>query len=140
MNIKALNGLIDLLENLPPEKERGFNMSDYHSDDLSHLSTHTKHECNSVSCIAGWAALYMKTDGTLLKRPRDLGWNFRGYMETAQGLLGLTQDQSLCLFEPMFYVASVCDKDWDAVTPVQAVKVLKHLRDTGEVNWDLAFA
>ena len=31
------------------------------------------------------------------------------------------------------------DVDWDEVTPQEAAKVLRHLAETGEVDWEVAF-
>ena len=42
-------------------------------------------------------------------------------------------DQARELFIPMN--GEDIGIEWDSVTPHQAVEVLKHLRDTGEVNW-----
>lgn len=146
MNITAINTLAELLENIPPETKQGFNMISYFREvDERYASdddrTNVNHQCGTVACVAGWAAIYLKNDGQgVLKRPRahtSIGNTIR----TANEIMGLDQLQSRKLFEPMNNGPHKdIIKDWSKVTPGQAAKVLRHLASTGEVDWEVAFA
>lgn len=150
MNITAINTLINLLENIPPETKQGFNMRYYHENAYGE-DVNVGHECGTVACLAGWTAEHLSLKGDrVLKLPRTkdsiknygpgLHW-MTGHHELAQEILGLTEDEADRLFTPMDYDSNP-ELDlvaWDRVKPAQAVKVLKHLRDTGEVDWTVAF-
>jgi hypothetical protein len=105
MNITAINTLAETLENLPPEKKTGFNMGTYVqnvSDDwVDAYKTNTAHECGTVACIAGWAALHLRDDGTgLLKQSRRPA-EIASYDVMARHILGIDERTADSLFEPM---------------------------------------
>ena len=65
MNVTAINNLANLLENIPPKSEQGFNMERYWGTIDDETSVHVKHECGSTACIAGWAAQFLDEDGSI---------------------------------------------------------------------------
>ncbi|MBN7759747.1 hypothetical protein JYP52_01245 [Nitratireductor aquibiodomus] len=140
LNINAVNALADLLDNLPAETETGFNMM-YYNRALDHsymqVDTHVEHECGTVCCIAGWAAMYLQEgDQPLRETPakRELHHLPR---RKAREILGLTEHQTRQLFEPMDHDDPAPDLDWYSVTPKQAAKVLRHLAATSVVDWTI---
>lgn len=82
--------------------------------------------CGTVACIAGWAeAVRLGTgvfvnDGLTDERSAD-------YLE-------LTSEQS----GPLFFGYGMSWSEFTAITPKQAVAVLRHLAETGEVDWTVA--
>jgi len=147
MNITVINAVAELLKNIPPKLNTGFNMGSYSQEVAdSDYSTNVEHKCGTTACIAGWVAEFFKTDGTLLKRRRTdeqiqrMGYGgVTPYSEVAAGILGIDDRTAYELFEPMNARPSLAAADWDAVTPQQAAKVLRHLATTGEVDWKVAF-
>jgi hypothetical protein len=78
-----------------------------------------EYNCGTYACIAGWAIFAQ--DGYI-----NSSRNIHHY---AQELLGLDDDQANDLF-----------LNWGDIedpTPNQAIKVLKHLKETGEVDWSI---
>lgn len=140
MNITAIHTLAETLENLPPEKKVGFNMGTYHHDlasDFGPMETNVGHQCGTVACIAGWASMFLREDGTgLLQRPRR-EIDIPAFDDLGAHLLGLDENQANSLFEPMNYEFENADIDWGQITPAQAAKVLRHLAATGEVDWSI---
>ncbi|MDV2964989.1 hypothetical protein RZ532_03315 [Nitratireductor aquimarinus] len=141
LNINAVNALADLLDNLPAEAETGFNMMHYNlSLDHSYMQvdTHVEHECGTVCCIAGWAAMYLQEgDQPLRESPAKLTpHDFP--RRKAREILGLTEHQTRQLFEPMDHdVSDDPNLDWYSVTPKQAAKILRHLATTSVVDWTI---
>jgi hypothetical protein len=160
MNVTAINNLASLLENIPPATKQGFNMNSYTTDlDVfdeedreteETLATHVKHECNTTACIAGWAATWLARDGTLLKHARNedtvdnlaqfdsAPFAYAGSHATfARTVLGLDDEDAAELFEPMNY-GPYQGLAYEAATPEQAAKVLRHLAKTGVVDWSMS--
>ena len=74
MNKTAINTLINLLENIPPELKQGFNMHDFKSNLAPGDRSNVDHPCKTVACIAGWTAQHLKRDGSgLLPQAACLG-------------------------------------------------------------------
>ena len=108
--------------------------------------THVEHDCGTTACLAGWAGQLMKLDGSgLLKRRRsesqidayysdDLG--IFGYEAIGADILGLTKSKptgcSRRWTPPISGTPSVTGR---SSPRKQAITVLKHLRDKGEVDW-----
>lgn len=150
MNKTAIIALANLLTNIPSKYNTGFNMTGYSNSVCDVNYTHVGHQCGSTACIAGWATSYIEPDGSVRMKPRSpdemralvdgvpdpelLGF----YGVGATKILGLDPEQAAELFEPMNN--GLDDRDWDAVTPRQAAKVLRHLAKTGEVSWEVAFS
>ena len=103
----------------------GFNMA-YYADRVNETLTDHIDACDTVTCIAGWAygvARPKATTRTLLRSER--------IEEVAYKFLGLNIHEAWTLFVP---------HPWDkekmhAITPAQAVRVLRHLAKTGKVDW-----
>lgn len=120
MNIDNLNHLIETLRNPPAESHMGFNMRDWFVP-AHEGPSHVDYECNSVACIAGWCAYIAKADLSESDIP-----------EVAMNWLEITVEQSCELFTPQAV------EDYEAVTIEDAIRVIEHLRDTGEVDWSIA--
>lgn len=115
--IRQLADIIQAQPHTPITAESGFNMCNW---------THT---CGTPACIAGWAN-FVRTD--------DDG-TFLGDMSAAAMWLGITKSQAEELFAP--------DEDfeeedgplflWSEITPTHAAAVLRHLADTGRVDWSV---
>ena len=97
------------------------------------------HVCGTPACIAGHAALLAEPDGQLVAPTERCGAHFKfsdgeiGYIsETAQTWLGLEEWPAAELFDP-----HPLGEDEDA-TSAQAGQVLRHLAETGEVDWMVA--
>lgn len=165
MNVENINRLIDHLKRVP---ETAFNMDEWFerivpaddpllseytdsyqarpmwSDDYTINEIHPAwaaevvamqegagpdpYKCNTVACIAGHAAL-LEAAETRLKPSLDIE-------DTARNWLGLTEDQADDLFMPSHLPDG---KHYEDVTSKIAVRVCEHFRDTGEVNWWVAF-
>lgn len=151
MKVTAINTLVHLLENIPPESQQGFNMH-YYLEDAFGETTNVAHTCGTVACLAGWTAQRLSMRGdqilTLPRTQNDIrkhavvAYYEHGVHQLAQKILGLTAKQADQLFTPMDYFydeEELEDVNWADIQPAQAVKVLKHLRDTGEVDWKVAF-
>lgn len=118
MNKEYILELADFLETIQPGAESGFNMNWYMNKNCNDYSGH---KCGTVACIAGWIAL---RDGQ--EEPAE--W----YTKYGAKKLGIDLDLAFKLFSPRRIWA------YDA-TPQQAAIVLRHLANTGEVDWNVAF-
>lgn len=76
-------------------------------------------ECGTVCCIGGWTNLVLGPD-----EPRE-----RWSVSKARGRLDISYTQA----DELFFGAGVSS----AVGPAQAVAVLDHLLETGEVDWSI---
>jgi hypothetical protein len=82
-------------------------------------------DCKTVACIAGWA--------NVLGGKRE-----RATFTFAENYLGLRPEQH----DQLFYASNHPDADegdeygpLTEITPEQAVRTLRHLAETGEVDW-----
>ena len=84
----------------------------------------TGHRCTTTACIAGWAVLVFDRTRprTLEKREQEGDY----VSDRATKLLGLGSNQADDLFLHVY-----------SETPDQAVRTLRHLAKTGEVNWSV---
>lgn len=140
MNKERLLELADLLES---EKVVGHFDMDYFfkSYNLS-VPTHTHklgaaealNVCGTVACIAGWAVAAFN--------PKLQGFQI-DYEQIAADLLGLRYEQADRLFTPSDNGDDCDPEDEDrspyAASAKQAAKVVRHLAETGEVDWSKAF-
>jgi hypothetical protein len=78
-----------------------------------------KHPCGTVACIGGWTEKLWQLNSA----PNVLA---------PSKLLGLTAELGQELFYPQGAKAA-----WYDITNAQAVQVLDHLLDTGEVDWSI---
>ena len=114
MDIPRVTQLRDFLATLPPS-----------SFDMSIWGTYES--CNTAVCIGGWAVRLFN-----LKQPplRGLFVKLIAGEKLVADHLGLTEDQADALFYPPNYK--------DHYYPLQqAVAVLDHLIETGEVDWTI---
>lgn len=125
MNKENILYVADLIENQPltsPADNTGFTMQSY------------LHSCGTPACIAGWAyAASRGSDGSEDLRPedRDQWSDSRTVAGEAQRFLGLDYTTSEQLF--LGFEAPV---DLVRIKPEAAVAVLRHLAETGEVDWE----
>lgn len=113
MNIENLDKLITHLEGLPDEK---FDIAFWYSRNGRMVFNYI--ECKTAACIAGWAAVLAGEEAAMPPRWAAMDW------------LGLSMRKSKGLFMP-----SGLDEPKN-FPRARAIDVLKHLRETGEVDWD----
>lgn len=122
MNVDNVRKLIEHLEGeakIPGVIDR-FDLGVYVGDSWA-SGTH----CETVGCIAGHAIALLDPDQ--FNNDGDCG-----VFSEAMGLLGLTCKDAVALFEP-----DSGRVHYDRVTAQVAAKVLRHLLDTGEVDWSV---
>lgn len=126
MNREAITVLRNVLAVLPRER---FTMAHYTTvgtgkdDRLS--SEQLKHDCGTAACMVGWTNALLS----------PLYTSNAGDVAGARVLLDLSYDQANKLFHP-WEDRSPRPIPWIDITNEQAVKVLDHLLETGEVDWD----
>jgi hypothetical protein len=128
MNKENILKVADAIENATLAKEHGigFNMVSFYDDESGVGFDHTEYKCYTVACIAGWAAIMSGGHETVRSpTPSDIS-------KEAQNYLGL----SLCEADDLF-CASGTRVDMDDITSQDAVKVLRHLAETGDVDWTI---
>jgi hypothetical protein len=82
-----------------------------------------QHTCGTVACLAGYAML-LSQEGRKTTKKIDTD----DVSVIAQKWLGIDDAEAYRLFQPSIL-------DYGAITPKKAIRVLKHFRKTGEVNW-----
>lgn len=115
MNRERILALAELIEQQPHTgrlSADGFCMSNY------------VHNCGTPSCIAGWAAWLSHRKPKQMEDSMALFWR-------AQNYLDLSEDQADRLFLPYNYH---CE---DQYPPSQAAATLRHLAETGKVDWSV---
>lgn len=121
MNRENIKKVRDVIAALPPER---FDMGDvaYHRGrgEVLPQNRTVLHNCNTAACIAGWT-------NALFGQPRS----YRDGLNDAAQHLGLDPDEQRHLFCPVRYANG-------RTTAAQAVRVLDHLLETGEVDWSVA--
>jgi hypothetical protein len=119
MNVENILRLADAIEKRSIAG-LGFNMMNWIDTTLPDVAGHP---CGTAACIAGWA--YILNTGRMQEHSDEPLW------VTAQKLLGLDVEDADNLFEPGN------PDTWADITDQQAVRTLRHLAATGEVNWNL---
>lgn len=115
VNVENINKVIETIRGLKPER---FDMNVWAETRGGWFASPERllTECGTCGCIGGWTnALF---DGCGRADARDA--------------LGLTHEEANALFYP--YGLGGPDGQW-RITRRQAIRVLEHLRDTGEVDW-----
>ena len=110
--------LADLIEQQPHTDEdaaEGFTMESI------------THDCGTPACIAGWAA--WEASG---RQSRDLYDIYADVEGQAREFLGIGYSEADVLFYPPFPVI------YATVTPTEAAATLRHLAETGRVDWSVA--
>lgn len=116
VNPVNVNRVADAIENGELVKRGiGFNMAAWREPVHGDVIDRTGHHCKTVACIGGTVDILFLT-GT------DRG---------RENKLGLSPDQFLRLVAPMDA------HPWRDITPAHAVSVLRHLAETGEVDWSV---
>lgn len=117
----------------------GFNMA-YHYLTLSEARVGDKeaqdlsgHDCGTIGCIAGWTV-------AIFRKPNLLEMHTVEFEDEAASILELHRCIATELFRPEHGTGADPDlvPGWDA-TPAQAAMVIRHLVETGEVDWGLPF-
>jgi hypothetical protein len=111
----------------------GFNMN-YCVSPADFMTDHTGQHCGTVACIAGWSRAIRQGSVPEVARTLPL---FEPEPEIEW--LGLSEDDAEELFYPDRYATDEV-LDLGDVTTAQAVAVLRHLAETGEVDWSIASA
>ena len=103
----------------------GFNMNYWQSepDDYSSIVDKSGRGCGTVACIGGWCNLLEE---------HDTGTPRISSSRKAAEFLGI---DDITAAEDLFYPDFAITTDYDSITADQAIAVLEHLRDTGEVDW-----
>jgi hypothetical protein len=147
MNKENLLKLAEVLES--PAAEAHFNMATWldhfgaHALDLSSIPIKDALEdCGTVACIAGWAARLAKPNAVI--KPGDIesiAKEFLGFADTSPGFSTETAEAvergellECCKSDDLFVPNSTYMKK---ATAKDAAKVVRHLVETGEVDWSV---
>lgn len=130
MNKQNILRLADALDNVELAKSHniGFNMATFVSTfDIDR----TEHDCGTVACIAGWAVAMFGHNGKPRASPLSAMKlnNFPTPEEHATRTLGLSYVTAQSLFYPG-------NPRYHQITPKVAAATLRHLAETGVVDWD----
>jgi hypothetical protein len=118
MNKANVLRVADAIERAELAPEFGFNMNYVEAArGMFGARDMTGKECGSIGCIAGWC---VRLDG---------GSSYRHAFAHAQEWLDLDDGRADALFEPDVL------ENWQDITAEHAVRVLRHLAETGEVSW-----
>lgn len=132
MNLANLNKLINVLANAIKTREGidwdgtkvGFNMVTFCDDgEKDNLDS-----CRTVACLAGWAEIIQGN------APISAGSGSLSYF------LDINESEGYRLayaFAPDDSASGHGPSHMAEITPEQALKVLEHLRDTGDVDWTI---
>lgn len=95
------------------------------------------HSCGTSACIGGTAEILMSQSMVTLHRQEDdaFEWIIEGI--AAENIISADHEKFEEMKDSLFYTTNAegFDKDLEDITAEDAVKTLKHLRDTGEVLW-----
>lgn len=114
----------------------GFNMLNYKTVVNADMSGHN---CGTTACIAGWAnAIRLRLKET---HPSWGGWcehdgaaDWLG-IETYSSSGDSTADKLFYARNHPDYKPDKAEATWASITAEQAVRTLRHLAETGEVDW-----
>lgn len=123
MNKERILHLADAIET--GSEILGFNMNYEYAtlDDPS--CDKSDHGCGTVACILGWTVhLFCKRPTLCQLQDRHL----------AASLLAINEDKAYHLFYP----SQRYGVKYSEVTPQKAARVLRHLAETGKVDWSVA--
>jgi hypothetical protein len=136
MNRENILKVADAIEHAAKKRARpkvGFSMATFAAPTRDFTPDRTGHDCPTVCCIAGWARhlLRPKRRGELWDGLQDEGADW----DAAVSDFGLTQKEAARLF--LAYQAEDLGVLLDDITPTHAVAVLRHLAETGKVDWSV---
>lgn len=118
-NIRAVRDLIAIMDSSRFRMDYWVAWNDDVSRDID--ISDLAHTCETAGCIGGW------TDAIFGNR--SMG------MESAMATLGLSVAESKILFTPSIARGDGVDWIGGDITQAEAVMVLDHLLETGEVSW-----
>lgn len=95
------------------------------------------HSCGTPSCIAGWAAWEEEGRPKAVSTP-DTGWSLECKAQKYLGLATSVEAELSDIAYSLFYPEGDRVDLYDNITPAQAAACLRHLAETGEVDWDHA--
>lgn len=99
---KATNAheLLDEIRNLILEEPRRYNQEDWLKKKLdAHDTSYNFPACNTIGCVAGWTVALKRSERTQRRMLQEEEVTFgHPFQETAQRILGLTDDQVSYLF------------------------------------------
>lgn len=131
-----------------PKKGLGFNMGVWRSKAYSEDMDLSGHACGTVACIAGHTQIVAYNDKEFRKEAKHYGdygeypLKFSKHLDNANSMagayLGLAPYEASHLFLGSHFRRDGIYADLESITPKEAIKVLKHLKKTGEVTWDVA--
>lgn len=134
MNKKNILRVADAIEKGELVKRGiGFNMEAVISIATDRRKDHVD-SCGTVACIAGWAhcVRYPRRKlARLIADTEDYAHYESVAWESAVDFLGLSEETADDLFQPSGA------GPWTYITPAQAVRVLRHLAETGKVDWSV---
>lgn len=118
LNADRLLTLASHIEKMPEgyaaDYVTGFDMNQWRAEFCSPKAKDPLHACGTVSCIGGTAEIL-----------------FGG---SAFDVLGASSDQDYDTLKRLFYPPLNDSPGWEA-TPAQAARVIRHLVETGKVEW-----
>lgn len=125
MNVENILKVADAIEQhtIP---DLGFNLTYYSADiakesgDDVQLIDHSGHSCGTVACIAGYCAALRTGDAN------------DAWVLSEAKFLGITYSKGEELFG-----CNMAERDRNKITSDQAVRTLRHLAATGEVDWSI---
>lgn len=137
-NIENFNKLIEVLES--DYAQDHFDMRNWITDYGGVIEYKETITCGTAACIGGWCGVIREAEGE--KCSPDSTDTF--------AWLGLVAKEYLYLFFPTAeavlnkknyedYISGNLTSPIYLTNPKQVVPVLKHLRDTGELDWNLAY-
>lgn len=115
----------------------GFNMAQFVCEAAPSIIDHTGHGCGTVACIAGWTNVIGKgltEHDTHLMSDESFAADFLG-------IEFMRDDYGDTVSDQLFYARSHPDYAeagsfiWPQITADQAVRTLRHLAATGNVDW-----
>jgi hypothetical protein len=129
MNIERLEIIAKWLEAGAPHVDGtyGFNMDVFL---LHNRQDYSGEYCGTAMCIGGAAIQFFS----------KLASNCRNKDARARDLLGLADVEAKKLFYPYTldrHFKNSRDWEWSQIKPQDAAKVIRHLIDTGEVDWEI---
>lgn len=130
MNRENILAVADAIEkhSIP---DLGFNMAAFYDTADEIGPDMSGHRCGTTACIAGWAVAVR--DGGLPPLG-SVNEAIIDYVASAVSFLGLGPDKYGDIPRDLMLITD------PAITPSQAVSVLRHLAETGEVDWNRALA
>lgn len=128
MNLERLNIIAEWLEAGAPHKNGyGFNMNTWYSTDET---DYANNECGTVMCIGGAAQQFFGG-------PSSFKSDYDEDIMSAGELLGLDYDTAHSLFYPPDDKNYYDPTSYYCKGPKEVAEVVRHLMETGEVDWAL---